>query len=189
MRQDPDIIMIGEVRDRETADVAAQAALTGHLVLSTLHTNDAASAITRLMDIGVPSYLISATLLGVVAQRLVRTLCVSCKRPEKPAAAPWKSLLGTGQLDLQMNFHGALGCDDCRNTGFKGREGIYEILNITESLTEMIEPDISALLLRRRALRDGMQPLRRAGAIKVALGTTTVEEVLRVAPAADPGED
>jgi len=189
MRQDPDIIMIGEVRDRETADVAAQAALTGHLVLSTLHTNDAASAITRLMDIGVPSYLISATLLGVVAQRLVRTLCVECKRPQQPAAAPWRSLLGAEQLDLQPNFHGALGCDECRNTGFKGREGIYEILTVTESLTEMIEPDVSALLLRRRALREGMQPLRLAGAIKVALGTTTVEEVLSVVPAVDPGED
>lgn len=182
LRQDPDIIMIGEIRDRETADVAAQAALTGHLVLSTLHTNDATSAITRLMDIGVPSYLISATLLGVVAQRLVRTLCEHCKTPVKIAEPVWRSLIGSQPLEMAPNFHGAVGCDECRNTGFRGRQGLYEILAITESLTELIRPETPALTLRRHALAHGMQPLRRAGALKVASGTTTLEEVLSVSP-------
>ena len=182
LRQDPDIIMIGEVRDRETADVAAQAALTGHLVLSTLHTNDATSAITRLMDIGVPSYLISATLLGVVAQRLVRRLCEHCKSPVKLPALAWQSLVGQRPLEITTNFHRGVGCDECRKTGFKGREGLYEILVVTESLTELIQPDMPALTLRRHALKQGMQPLRRAGALKVASGTTTLEEVLSVSP-------
>ena len=189
LRQDPDIIMIGEIRDQETADVAAQAALTGHLVLSTLHTNDATSAVTRLLDIGVPDYLISATLLGVVAQRLVRTLCPHCKVPAKPPSIAWKSLLGSKQLDLRPNFHRAAGCDECRNTGFKGREGIYEILILTESLSEMIRPETSAIALRHRALHEGMQPLRTAGAVKVASGKTTLEEVLSVVPAIEVGEE
>ncbi len=189
LRQDPDIIMIGEVRDRETADVAAQAALTGHLVLSTLHTNDAPSAITRLMDIGVPSYLISATLLGVVAQRLVRTLCGHCKAPVKLTSSAWKSLVGLRPLEIETSFHGAVGCDECRKTGFRGREGLYEILVVTESLTELIQPDTPALTLRRHALVQGMQPLRRAGALKVASGTTTLEEVLSVSPVANFDDD
>lgn len=185
LRQDPDIIMIGEIRDRETADVAAQAALTGHLVLSTLHTNDATSAITRLMDIGVPSYLISATLLGVVAQRLVRTLCSYCKVSTELPKTLWASLLGGQQLDIATNYYAATGCDECRNTGFKGRVGLYEILTVTESLSEIIRPETPAVTLRRRALQNGMQPMRRAGALKVALGRTTLEEVLSVVPAID----
>ena len=189
LRQDPDIIMIGEIRDRETADVAAQAALTGHLVLSTLHTNDAPSAITRLMDIGVPSYLISATLLGVVAQRLVRTLCATCKQPVKLSGPAWQSLIGSKPFKSDTNFHRAVGCDECRATGFKGREGLYEILAITESLSEMIRPETPTLTLRRHALEHGMQPLRTAGALKVAAGSTTLEEVLSVSPVVNLDEE
>ena len=183
MRQDPDTIMIGEIRDRETADVAAQAALTGHLVLSTLHTNDAPSAITRLMDIGVPSYLISATLLGVVAQRLVRTLCEHCKTPGAPIAEVWQSFIGHRRLESQPDFHRAAGCDECRQTGYAGREGLYEILTVSSELSQIIQPDVQAQTLRRQALRDGMHPLRWAGAQKVAVGRTTLEEVLSVVPA------
>ena len=183
MRQDPDTIMIGEIRDRETADVAAQAALTGHLVLSTLHTNDAPSAITRLMGIGVPSYLIGATLLGVVAQRLVRTLCEHCKTPGAPAPAVWQSFIGTRRLEMNPDFHRPVGCDECRQTGFSGREGIYEILTVSSALSQIIQPDVQAQTLRRQALQDGMHPLRWAGAQKVATGRTTLDEVLSVVPA------
>lgn len=184
MRQDPDTIMIGEIRDRETADVAAQAALTGHLVLSTLHTNDAPSAITRLMDIGVPSYLISATLLGVVAQRLVRTLCDHCKTPGEPPQGAWESLVGSRSLDFEPRFFHAAGCDECRDTGYNGRQGIYEILTISDGLGRIIQKDVQAQVLRQQALKDGMYPLRWAGALKIAAGKTTLEEVLSVVPAA-----
>jgi len=183
MRQDPDTIMIGEIRDRETADVAAQAALTGHLVLSTLHTNDAPSAITRLMDIGVPSYLIGATLLGVVAQRLVRTLCEHCKTPGAPAPAVWQSFIGTRRLEMKPDFHRPVGCDECRQTGCSGPEGIYEILTVSSALSQIIQPDVQAQTLRRQARQDGMHPLRWAGAQKVATGRTTLDEVLSVVPA------
>jgi general secretion pathway protein E len=134
------------------------------------------------MDIGVPSYLIGATLLGVVAQRLVRTLCQSCKSPTQVSRAAWISLAGTLPLEPDEQFHRAVGCDDCRNTGFKGREGLYEILRISESLAAMINRGANSLSLRRRALEDGMLPLRHAGAIKVALGRTTIEEVLSLSP-------
>ncbi|MFT4581171.1 MAG: general secretion pathway protein E [Gammaproteobacteria bacterium] len=183
LRQDPDVIMIGEVRDRETADVAIQAALTGHLVLSTLHTNDAPSAITRLMDIGIPSYLIGATLLGVIAQRLVRTLCSNCKEPMQLTADAWHSLIGSEPLDVDRHVHRAVGCDECRNTGFKGREGVYEILQVTPTIGAMIVPDAGTMDIRRRALDDGMVPLSKAGALKVAAGRTTLEEVLSVSAA------
>ena len=186
LRQDPDTIMIGEIRDRETADVAAQAALTGHLVLSTLHTNDAPSAITRLMDIGVPSYLISATLLGVVAQRLVRTLCHHCKERGSVPERAWDALLDGYPIDARPAFHRAGACDECRETGYSGREGIYEILTVTEGLSEIIQPGVLSLALRRHAIGDGMRPLRLAGALKIAAGRTTLEEVLSVVPNAVP---
>jgi general secretion pathway protein E len=183
LRQDPDVIMIGEVRDRETADVAIQAALTGHLVLSTLHTNDAPSAITRLIDIGIPSYLIGATLLGVIAQRLVRTLCSNCKEPMQLTADALHSLIGSEPLDVDRHVHRAVGCDECRNTGFKGREGVYEILQVTPTIGAMIVPDAGTMDIRRRALDDGMVPLSKAGALKVAAGRTSLEEVLSVSAA------
>jgi general secretion pathway protein E len=182
LRQDPDVIMIGEIRDRSTAEVAIQAALTGHLVLSTLHTNDAPSAITRLMDLGVEPYLIGATLLGVVAQRLVRTLCPHCKTTLAIDAAAWAALAGSATLRAPESVFTGRGCDECRHTGFRGREGIYEILTVDERLNSMIKPGCNAGALRQHALASGMRPLRLAGALKVAAGRTTLGEVLSVVP-------
>ena len=183
MRQDPDIIMVGEIRDLETAEMAIQAALTGHLVFSTLHTSDAPSAITRLMELGVPSYLINATLLGVLAQRLVRTLCKQCKQPDTSAAPealaevvkPWK-LSGTYQPFK------AVGCVDCRMGGFLGRMGLYELLTVSEALKDKITQAPSIDVLRRQAVADGMRPLRLAGALRVAEGLTTLDEVVAGTP-------
>lgn len=166
LRQDPDIIMIGEIRDRETAEMAIQAALTGHLVLSTLHTNDAPSAISRLQELGIAHYLIKATLIGVMAQRLVRLLCPQCKRA---ANAP-----GT--------VREAAGCVECRDSGYRGRAGLYEIMLIDESIKTLITPGADAQALRRAALEQGMCSLRMAGLEKVNAGLTTMAEVLRVTP-------
>lgn len=186
MRQDPDIIMVGEIRDRETAEMAVQAALTGHLVFSTLHTNDATSAVTRMMEVGVPSYLINATLLGVLAQRLVRTLCKQCRQPDDGASRealdaivkPWKISGG-------WKPYKPVGCVDCRMTGFLGRMGLYELLTVTQGFKEKITvaPDLASL--RRQAVADGMRPLRLAGALRVAEGLTTLEEVLTATPPLD----
>ena len=181
MRQDPDIIMIGEIRDRETASVAIQAALTGHLVLSTLHTNDAPSAVTRLMDIGVPAYLISATLLGIVAQRLIRTLCPHCKRPGSIDADVWSALTAPEHLPLPDVFEPS-GCDECRHTGYLGRSGLYEILVLDQATRAAIRPDTSAAELRDIAVAQGMRRLRLSGALKVAAGLTSAEEVFTVVP-------
>jgi general secretion pathway protein E len=188
MRQDPDIIMVGEIRDLETAEMAVQAALTGHLVFSTLHTNDAPSAISRLLELGVPPYLINATVLGVLAQRLVRTLCPHCRteddrvKPEDIAALakPW-SLNGTIAPKRGM------GCIECRMTGFKGRTGLYELLTLSEDMKALIHasPDITAL--RRQAVKEGMHPLRVVGVSKVASGQTSIAEVLQSTPVMDLG--
>ncbi|MES9875607.1 MAG: GspE/PulE family protein [Candidatus Sedimenticola sp. PURPLELP] len=186
LRQDPDIIMVGEIRDLETAQMAIQAALTGHLVLSTLHTNDAASAITRLMDIGVPPYLINATLLGVVAQRLVRTLCPHCKEPVEIDPDAWKSLIRPWDIKLPEQAMGDVGCVECRKSGFLGRAGLYEILQFTPELRSLIGPDCSLDKIRKQGIRQGMRSLRISGATKIHQGLTTIEEVLRVTPA--PGE-
>ena len=185
LRQDPDIIMIGEIRDRETADVAIQAALTGHLVLSMLHTNDAPAAITRLMDVGVQPYLIGATLLGVVAQRLVRRLCPHCKQPGQVSSEAWDSLVSPHRVKHPAETMAANGCDECRHTGFRGREGIYEILRVSDSLSELITPTVNTSELRRCALNDGMRPLRISGAHKIAAGKTTLEEVISVVQASE----
>jgi len=185
LRQDPDIIMVGEIRDRETADVAVQAALTGHLVLSTLHTNDAPSAVTRLMDIGVQPFLIGATLLGVVAQRLVRTLCPLCKTPGNAPLQTWNELVAPHRLPPPLDYRHPTGCDDCRHTGFRGRQGIYEVMRMTESLGGLITRDMQTNVLRRAALEQGMRPLRVTGAHKAAQGITTVEEVVSVVPMAE----
>ena len=152
LRQDPDVIMIGEVRDRETAEVAIQAALTGHLVLSTLHTNDAPSAVTRLMDIGVRPFLIGATLLAVVAQRLVRTLCVDCKQAGELDLDAWKSLVEPHRIRPPDRVQVAIGCDECRHTGFRGREGIYEIFKVTDELAAMFKPGMDTAQLRQAAI-------------------------------------
>ncbi|MCX7146167.1 MAG: GspE/PulE family protein [Sulfuritalea sp.] len=185
MRQDPDIIMVGEIRDLETADMAIQAALTGHLVLSTLHTNDAPSAMTRLVDLGVPPYLLSATVLGVMAQRLIRTLCPKCKqaggmRAEDEAA--WTALVAPWKSSKPAQLYHAVGCLDCRMTGYKGRVGIYEIMPMSVEIKKLVANGAELGKLREQAMREGMKPLRIAGAKKVAAGLTTIAEIIKVAP-------
>jgi general secretion pathway protein E len=186
MRQDPDIIMVGEIRDLATAEMAIQAALTGHLVFSTLHTNDSASAITRLADLGVPAYLISATVVGVLAQRLTRMLCPACKQRDDTTtretldelAKPWR-------LSGGVRPYKPVGCLECRHTGYRGRVGLYELLVMTEAARACVHPALDAGALRRQAVKDGMRALRLAGAMKVAEGLTSVEEVLRSTPSLD----
>lgn len=185
MRQDPDIIMVGEIRDIETADMAIQAALTGHLVLSTLHTNDAPSAVTRLLDLGVPAYLIHSSVLGIMAQRLIRTLCLTCKVPHNITDAEWASITHPFKAPKPASVMKAVGCIDCRNTGYRGRNGIYEMLTITPQLRKLIKPETDLSQLRNLAYQEGMQPLMLNGAEKVAAGMTTIEELLKVAPPLD----
>ena len=182
LRQDPDIIMIGEVRDLATAEMAIQAALTGHLVFTTLHTNDAPSAITRLLELGVPPYLIKATVVGIVAQRLVRVLCPYCKKPAGINDEAWDLLITPWKVKLPMRAADAKGCLECRETGFKGREGIYEVMPFTESLHPFVDDKGSLAALRQQAYKEGMRSLRLSGALKVASGHTTITEVLRVTP-------
>jgi general secretion pathway protein E len=182
MRQDPDIIMVGEIRDIETADMAIQAALTGHLVFSTLHTNDAPSAVTRLLDLGVPSYLIHSSILGIMAQRLVRTLCPACKAPTELTDEEWKSVTYPFKANKPTTAMKAVGCLECRNTGYRGRSGIYEMLTFSNKIRKLITPDTDLAVLRNVAYQEGMQPLLLNGAEKIAAGLTTVEEVLKVAP-------
>ncbi len=183
MRQDPDIIMVGEIRDLQTAEMAVQAALTGHLVFSTLHTNDAPSAVSRLMELGVPSYLINATLLGVLAQRLVRTLCQQCRQKDEGSSREaLAEIVKPWQINGGYQPYKPVGCVDCRMTGFLGRMGLYELLTVSEAFKDKVtrEPNIDAL--RRQAVADGMRPLRLAGALKVAEGVTTIEEILATTP-------
>lgn len=182
MRQDPDIIMVGEIRDQDTANMAIQAALTGHLVLSTLHTNDAPSSLTRLHDLGVQPFLTAATILGVLAQRLVRQLCPNCK--EKMAINPqdWEHLTFDYLIDMPEQVYQAKGCEACRHTGYKGRVGIYEFMPVTLESKQKISANASLNDLREQAKKEGIEPLRIAGARKVIEGMTTLEEVLRVVP-------
>ncbi|NWG30756.1 MAG: type II/IV secretion system protein [Rhodocyclaceae bacterium] len=185
MRQDPDIIMVGEIRDFETADMAVQAALTGHLVLSTLHTNDAPTAITRLLDLGMPPYLLQSTVIGVMAQRLVRTLCPHCKRAApfgKDDEILWQGLVSPWKAKQPAQLHHPVGCLECRMTGYLGRVGLYEIMPLTQEIKGLISAHTDLAALRERAIKAGMQPLRIAGARKVAAGLTTIQEVLKVAP-------
>ncbi|OFZ69555.1 MAG: type II secretion system protein E [Betaproteobacteria bacterium RBG_16_58_11] len=182
MRQDPDIIMVGEIRDLETAEMAIQAALTGHLVLSTLHTNDAPSAITRLMDLGVPPYLIQSTVLGVLAQRLVRTLCPHCKQATTLDDDTWSELVRPWKAPKPATVYGPVGCLECRMTGYRGRSGIYEILTMTPAVTRLITAQCDLSKLRETAFREGMKALRVSGAAKVAAGITTPDEILKVTP-------
>lgn len=181
LRQDPDIIMVGEIRDLETAEMAVQAALTGHLVFSTLHTNDAVSAIARLLEIGVPYYLINATVLGVVAQRLVRTLCVSCKAVGSVDEDVWQTLVSPWKIARTGTIYKPVGCLECRETGYKGRTGIFEILVLTPTMRKLIKADTDIAAVRAQAVREGMYPLHISGAQKVCAGQTTVREVFRVA--------
>jgi general secretion pathway protein E len=184
MRQDPDIIMVGEIRDLETAEMAIQAALTGHLVLSTLHTNDAPSAVMRLLELGVPYYLLEATLIGIMAQRLVRTLCVHCKSPDGELSDDvWSALGGAWNLPKPATVYRPIGCPECRQTGFRGRTGLYELVTVTESFSRLLQEETDLAALRQQSVADGMKPLRIAGAYKVAEGVTTAEEVLKATTA------
>ncbi len=171
VRQDPDVIMVGEIRDRETADIAIRAALTGHLVFSTLHTNDAPSAITRLLDMGVENYLLTSSLVAVLAQRLVRVICSECKAPAGRALAPEGEMINT--------FHGA-GCEACNHTGYSSRVGIFEMMPLNEEMRRLIMSSADSSVLTQTARRNGMRNLREDGWMKVRAGVTTVEEVMRV---------
>ncbi|GAA3927592.1 GspE/PulE family protein [Litoribacillus peritrichatus] len=182
LRQDPDIIMVGEIRDLETAENAIEAALTGHLVLSTLHTNDAPSAISRLQELGIPPYLIKATVLGVMAQRLVRRLCPHCKVAQPLDEKAWDRLTTPWRAGVPTETFGPVGCLECRDTGYLGREGIYEVLPMSETVKEHIDEQTDVAKLRAQAYKEGMRSLRISGAQKVARGITTIEEVMRVAP-------
>ena len=182
LRQDPDIIMVGEIRDKETADMAVQAALTGHLVVSTLHTNDAPSAVTRLLELGVPAYLLRATLIGVMAQRLTRTLCPHCKTEAPLDAEVWREFIAPFNAPVPEKVYQPVGCEQCRETGFAGRVGVYEIMSVSEDLACGIHTDMPIEPWRAQAWKKGLEPLRLAGAKRVAAGLTTLEEVGRVTP-------
>lgn len=182
LRQDPDIIMIGEIRDKETADIAIQAALTGHLVLSSLHTNDAPSAITRLIDIGMQPFLLNATIQGVIAQRLLRTLCVHCKELVATDKQSWLDFAYPDKLKMPAKICKPVGCDECRHTGYMGRTAIYELLKMTPVIRENISSNTSLDTLREVALKSGMRPLKIGAAQKVADGLTTLEEAYSVLP-------
>ncbi|PKO54427.1 MAG: type II secretion system protein E [Betaproteobacteria bacterium HGW-Betaproteobacteria-2] len=182
LRQDPDIIMVGEIRDGETAEMATQAALTGHLVLSTLHTNDAPSSITRLLDLDVPFYLINSTVIGIMAQRLVRTLCPHCKESADIDQATWDALVSPWKIAKPNQIQKAVGCLECRMTGYRGRSGIYEMLTISPAIKKLIAQNADLAAIRATAHREGMVPLMINGAEKVAAGITTIEELLKVAP-------
>ncbi|MFN3789839.1 GspE/PulE family protein [Massilia sp.] len=184
MRQDPDIIMVGEIRDLQTAEMAIQAALTGHLVFSTLHTNDAPAAVVRLLELGVPDYLLEATLIGVMAQRLVRTLCADCKAPGGELSDEvWQGIGGAWKIPKPGVVYRPIGCPECRQTGYRGRTGIYELLTVSEGFARVVRESGEIQKLRQQSVADGMKPLRIAGAMKVVEGVTTADEVLKVTAA------
>jgi len=185
LRQDPDIIMVGEIRDAETAEMAIQAALTGHLVLSSLHTNDAPSAITRLLELGVPAYLLNSTLLGVMAQRLARTLCPHCKTKGEISDETWQELVSPWKAAKPAQVYVATGCLECRMTGYRGRTGIYEMLPLSAEMKKLVVGDAELAKIKALARHEGMKPLRLSGAEKVAAGLTTVEEIIKIAPPLD----
>jgi general secretion pathway protein E len=182
LRQDPDIIMVGEIRDLETAEMAVQAALTGHLVLSTLHTNDAPSAVTRLLDLGVPYYLLNSTLIGVMAQRLIRTLCTHCKEAGEITDEAWEMMVAPWKANKPAQVYYAKGCLECRMTGYMGRVGLYEMLTMSSELRRCVTTETDLENLAAQAFKEGMKPLRISGAAKVAAGLTTLDEVFKVAP-------
>ncbi|MEM1111977.1 MAG: GspE/PulE family protein [Pseudomonadota bacterium] len=185
MRQDPDIIMVGEIRDLETANMAVQAALTGHLVLSTLHTNDSPSSLSRLLELGVPPYLIKATVRGIMSQRLVRILCPECKTEVPMDKDAWAQLTSPWEVKAPERMAQPVGCKACRNTGYSGRQGIYEVLVNSPGVQEQIASHTDTVKVRKVAMREGMRTLRLSGARRVARGQTTIEEVMRVAPVLD----
>ena len=185
MRQDPDIIMVGEIRDLETANMAVQAALTGHLVLSTLHTNDSPSSISRLLELGVPAYLIKATVRGIMSQRLVRILCPDCKTLGEVDLDAWQQLTQPWKMEPPQQIARPVGCRECRETGYVGRQGIYEVLVNSPAVQAQINPHLETAKIRQIAMGEGMHTLRLSGATRVARGQTTIEEVMRVAPLLD----
>jgi len=181
LRQDPDVVMIGEIRDKETADIAMQASMTGHLVLSTLHTNDTASSPTRLVDMGVEPYLVGSTVIGILAQRLVRRLCEHCKTPVKPTEIELNKIgLTMGGIAPGSIIYKANGCDECLNNGYSGRTGIFELMLISDEIKTLINKNEDANMIKNIAKNNGMKTLREDGARKVLQGLTSVEEVLRV---------
>lgn len=182
LRQDPDIIMVGEIRDRETAEIAIQASLTGHLVLSSLHTNNAPATISRLIEIGAQPYLVGATLLGVLAQRLVRLLCPHCKTAMELDRNAWNQLVSPARVKIPGNTFTAVGCDECRHTGYVGRIGIYESLFVDTEMRQLITSTTDLVAYRKAALKQGMRSLKISGAQKIAEGLTTLEEIYSVIP-------
>jgi general secretion pathway protein E len=180
LRQDPDIIMVGEIRDLETAENAVQASLTGHLVFSTLHTNDAPSSITRLLDLGLPAYLIASTLVGIMAQRLLRKVCKHCERSYQllPEEAEAVGLMSDLSKPIMVKY--GEGCVQCRGTGYLGRTGIYEVLEVNDKIRPLITEKADAEFIKRTAMSDGMVPLREAAVRKMLNGETTFDEVIRV---------
>jgi len=180
LRQDPDILMVGEIRDQETADIAMRAAMTGHLVFSTLHTNSSTETITRLRDIGIEPYLIASTLLGILAQRLARILCLDCRQPYAPPQKALRGIVPEGLPSAGLTLYKAKGCPRCQGTGYKGRTGIFEFLEMDEELRRAVLESASGDEIRRIAHRHGMKTLRSGGMAMVLKGVTTVEEVLRV---------
>ena len=180
LRQDPNIILVGEIRDFETAEIAVKASLTGHLVLSTLHTNDAPSTISRLMNMGIEPFLVASSVNLICAQRLVRRICTQCKEDHPHAAARrWSTAGFTPEEAEDGHAEAGTGCERCNSTGYKGRVGLYEVMEITEELRELILVGASALELKRKAVEEGMITLRRSGLRKVMEGVTTIEEVAR----------
>jgi len=180
VRQDPDIILVGEIRDRETAEIAIHSALTGHMVLSTLHTNDAAGAVTRLLEMGVEEYLLPSCLMGVLAQRLVRTICGKCSVPRDVSHALREEVVREAGSFPEGELKIGRGCDACAGTGYRGRSGIFELLPVTEGVKDLILSRADAGAIRAKSVAEGMRLLREDGWEKVRRGTTTIEEVLRV---------
>jgi type II secretory ATPase GspE/PulE/Tfp pilus assembly ATPase PilB-like protein len=179
LRQDPDIILIGEIRDLETAEIAISAALTGHLVLSTLHTNDAAGAISRLINLGIPSFLVASALLGTAAQRLIRTICPKCKEAYKPSAKELEKLFGPSQKSKEVQLYRSTGCDYCSRTGYRGRKAFYEVLCVSPQIHKMIIDECDDEAIKQQAISEGMKTLHKSGLEQVLKGATTLEELLR----------
>ncbi|MEA2022448.1 MAG: GspE/PulE family protein, partial [Candidatus Caldatribacteriota bacterium] len=183
LRQDPDIMLVGEIRDKETAEIAVQAALTGHVVLSTLHTNNAPSSVVRLVDMGVESFLISASVVGILAQRLVRRICPKCKKEIEMTPEMEKIIDNYGVKSNEIKLYKGEGCPFCNGTGYKGRVAIFELMIITDNIRELISKNATTAILRDEAIKEGMQLLKEDGFAKVCQGITTIEEVLRAASA------
>ena len=180
LRQDPDIILVGEIRDLETAEIAISAALTGHLVLSTLHTNDAAGAISRLINLGIQPFLVASAVLGVAAQRLIRTVCPVCKKPYKPSPEELKELLGTSKQHKSAQLYQGVGCNDCDHTGYRGRKAVYEILCVSREMRKMIIGGESSDAIKQQAIKEGMNTLYKSAIDEVISGATTLDELMRV---------